>query len=523
MARSPLFQEVQRALRIASWLEQTGAGADEAVERIEAARWDRRRFLKTAVVAAAGASVTPIFKTTARGPQAPNVVIIGAGTAGLLCAYRLQQQGISARLFEASSRAGGRMFSLRNFFPDNQLTELGGEYIDSEHKTMRRLVDELGLKLNDLGGENPGGEHTYFFNNERLTVDANFIDQFRPVAKAVGADLKLIKVRGEISYDIPHAREIDRLSIPEWFEKRRISGLPTGVLRAAYVGEYGLEIDQQSALNLLMTMGDETPPDEFRIFGPSDERFHIAEGNDSVPTRLAERLKQPVEFGTRLEAIKSDGSGFTLALRTDNAATEAKADIVVLALPFTILRQLDVRVKLPEAKRKAIQELGYGTNAKLIAGFSRRVWEESHSTGYTFTDLEFQCCWETSRGQPGSHAILTNFAGGNFGLHLNEGELQDRAAGFASQVERIYPGAVGAFTKKAIRQHWPSSPFALGSYTCFKPGQYTTLADSVATPVGNLFFAGEHTSSEFNGYMEGAAESGERAAKEILARIGRRR
>jgi len=504
-------------------LERSGAGADEAVERIEAARWGRRRFLKTAVAAAAGATVMPVFKTAARGPQAANVVIIGAGTAGLVCAYRLQQRGIAARVIEASSRVGGRMFSLRNFFPDNQLTELGGEYIDSEHKTMRSLVEELGLKLNDLGGENPDGEHTYFFNNERLRFDAKFIDQFRPVAKAVAADLKLMKVDGDISYESPHALEVDRLSIPEWFEKRGISGLPTAVLRAAYVGEYGLEIDQQSALNLLLTMGDKTPPDEFRIFGPSDERFHIAQGNDSVPTRLAERLKQPSEFGTRLEAISSDGSGFKLALRTDSTTIEAKADIVVLALPFTILRQLDVRVKLPEAKRKAIRELGYGTNAKLIASFSRRVWEESHSTGYTFTDLEFQCCWETSRGQPGAHAILTNFAGGNLGLHLNDGDVQDRAAKFASQAERIYPGAVDAFTKKAVRQHWPSSPFVLGSYTCYKPGQYTTLANSVATPVGNLFFAGEHTSAEFNGYMEGAAESGERAAKEVLTRIGRRR
>jgi monoamine oxidase len=524
MARLPLFQDVQRALRIASWLEETGAGADEAVERIEAARWDRRCFLKTAVAAAAGASVMPVLKATSRGPEAPNVVIIGAGTAGLVCAYRLQHRGVMARVVEASSRAGGRMFSLRNFFPDNQLTELGGEYIDSEHATMRGLVDELGLKLNDLGAEkNPATEHAYFFNNERIRVDASFIEQFRPVAKAIAMDLKLMKVRGEISYDTPHSREVDRLSIPEWFEKRGISGLPTAVLRAAYVGEYGLEIDQQSALNLLLTMGDKTPSNEFRIFGPSDERFHIVEGNDSVPARLAERLTHPVEFGTRLEAITSDGSGFTLALRRDNATTETKADVVVVALPFTILRQLDVRVKLPEAKRKAIQELGYGTNAKSITGFSRRVWEESRSTGYTFTDLEFQCCWETSRGQPGTHAILTNFAGGDLGLHLNEGELHDRAATFASQAERIYPGAVDAFTKKAVRQHWPSSPFALGSYTCYKPGQYTTLADSVATPVGNLFFAGEHTSAEFNGYMEGAAESGERAAKQVLAKIGRRR
>jgi monoamine oxidase len=523
MARSPLFHDIQRALRMAARLERTGTSTAEGLERASEIGWNRRRFLRTAVGAVAGASVTPIFNAVARGPAAARVVIVGAGTAGLACAYRLQQRGIATRVIEASNRAGGRMFSLRNFFPDNQLTELGGEYIDSNHTTMRGLVKELGLTLNDLGAEQVSrGAHAYFFDNRLLPADGSFIDLFRPVAKAIADDLKQMKVRGEISYDTPHGREVDRLSIPEWFETRRITGLPTKVLRAAYVGEYGLELDQQSALNLLLTMGDETPPDDFRVFGPSDERFHIAEGNDSVPTRLAERLKNPVEFGTRLEAISGNGSGFTLTLRRDNAVTEAKADILVLALPFTILRELDVRITLPKAKRKAIRELGYGTNAKLITGFSRRVWDESGSTGYTFTDLEFQCCWETSRGQPGPHAILTNFAGGNLGLHLDEGELADRAGGFVSQVDRIYPGANDAFTKKAVRQHWPSSPFALGSYTCYKPGQYTTLADSVATPVGNLFFAGEHTSIEFNGYMEGAAESGERVAKEVLARIGHR-
>jgi monoamine oxidase len=257
MPRSPLFQDVQRAVRIASWLERTGASTAEGIERVEEIRWGRRHFLRTAVAAVAGASVTPIFKTAARGPQAPKVVVIGAGTAGLVCAYRLQQSGIAARVIEAGNRAGGRMFSLRNFFPDNQLTELGGEYIDSGHRTMRRLVDELGLKLNDLGAEkNPAGEHAYFFNNRLVPVDAGFIDLFRPVAKAIAQDLRLMKVDSQISYETPHAREVDRLSIPEWFEKRSVSGLAIRILRAAYVGEYGLEIDQQSALNLLLTMGD---------------------------------------------------------------------------------------------------------------------------------------------------------------------------------------------------------------------------------------------------------------------------
>ena len=525
MARSPIFQEVRRALRTASWLEQTRTGTAEGVERLEAAHWNRRRFLGTTLAAAAGATLAPVFRAAAKGPQAPKVVIVGAGTAGLICAYRLQEKGIAAKVIEASTRVGGRMFSLRNFFPNDQMTELGGEYIDSDHATMHRLVKELGLTLNDVGGDGKSRDaHAFYFNGRMIPVDATFIDMFRPVARAIADDLKQMKVRGhnglEVSFEKPHTREVDRLSIAEWFEQRGVTGLPVSILRAAYVGEYGLEIDQQSALNLLLTLGDETSEDEFHPFGESDERFHITEGNDAVPTRLAERLKRPVELGVHLESVASHDHGFQLRLRRDGGTTEEVADIVVLALPFTILRQLEVNVRLPEAKRKAIKELGYGTNAKLIAGFSRRVWEDAHKTGYTFTDLPFQCCWETSRGQPGSHAILTNFAGGNLGLHLDDGDIPARAAEFVSQVEKIYPGANEAFTNKAIRQHWPSSPFVRGSYTCYKPGQYTTLAGRVAAPVGNLFFAGEHTSEEFNGYMEGAAESGERAAKEVLAKIG---
>jgi monoamine oxidase len=183
-------------------------------------------------------------------------VIVGAG-AGVVCAYRLQQQGIAPRVIEASTRAGGRMFSLRNFFPDNQMTELGGEYIDSDHKTMRGLVKELGLTLNDLGAnEEPEGAPAFYFENRLFPVDGSFVDLFRPVATAIADDLKQMKVRGKINYETPHAAEIDRLSIAEWFEKRGISGLVVRMLRAAYVGEYGLEIDQQSALNLLLTMGD---------------------------------------------------------------------------------------------------------------------------------------------------------------------------------------------------------------------------------------------------------------------------
>jgi monoamine oxidase len=532
MARSPVFDDIRRAFRIAAHLERTRRSTSEGLERLEEAAWSRRRFLRTAITATAGAAATPLFAQCQCACEAPRVVIVGAGVAGLVCAYRLQQNGIPARVIEASTRVGGRMFSLRNFFPDSQVAELGGELIDSEHTHLRDLAKELGLTLTDLAYDDGPNGHDYFFDGVPVRTDADFVDMFREVFSKIDADVKPMRVRGEIEYSTPHAGEMDKLSIDEWFAKRNVTGPIRKVLEAAYRGENGLEIGEQSALNLLTMMGEQ-PYGEIHLFGRSDERYHIAEGNDSVPTRLAQKLECEVELGTWLEAISMNGRGYTLAAKRDGQVTNIDADIVVLAIPFTTLRNVDTKkIDLPEEKRRAINELGYGTNAKLMAGLSRRVWtqttvdndarSDARYTAYTFSDLPFQCCWETSRGQLGTHAILTNFVGGRYGADFSQGTLAERASAFIADVDKIFPGSQAAFTNQAVRQHWPSSPFVRGSYTCFKPGQVCAFEDTIKAAVGQIYFAGEHT-SQASGFMEGGVESGERVAKEILKKVGHRR
>ncbi|MGH9429858.1 MAG: flavin monoamine oxidase family protein, partial [Terriglobia bacterium] len=122
------------------------------------------------------------------------------------------------------------------------------------------------------------------------------------------------------------------------------------------------------------------------------------------------------------------------------------------------------------------------------------------------------------RGQKGMHGVLTNFAGGRRGLAMGEGTPEERAVKFVAHLEAIFPGAVAAHTKQAVRFFWPSSPLSQGSYACYKPGQYTTIAGAEREAVSGLHFAGEHTSLEFQGFMNGASESGERVAQEILRR-----
>jgi monoamine oxidase len=184
------------------------------------------------------------------------------------------------------------------------------------------------------------------------------------------------------------------------------------------------------------------------------------------------------------------------------------------------LRDVDVKLDLPAPKTLAIKELGYGTNAKLMVGFSSRPWRDAGSNGETITDLPFQGTWETSRLQPGTNGIITNFTGGNIGNAAGMGTPEERAAEFLDGFDVVFPGAKAAYNGKAARFHWPSYPLTKGSYSAYKVGQYTTITGVEAERFKNVHFAGEHTSLDAQGYMEGGALSGAIAADEVAASLG---
>src|SRR4029079_18560742 len=158
-----------------------------------------------------------------------------------------------------------------------------------------------------------------------------------------------------------------------------------------------------------------------------------------------------------LERIRRRPDGLVeCSLRQGAQTVTAAADHVVVAVPFTVLRDGTLDVDLSPAKRRAIAELGYGTNAKLMIGFSERTWRTRYaSSGSTLTDLPYQLTWDTSRHQAGAAGILTNFTGGRHGVDLGAGAAGDHAAAVAAQLDQVYPGLAAARTKEA-RFHWPS-------------------------------------------------------------------
>ena len=297
-----------------------------------------------------------------------------------------------------------------------------------------------------------------------------------------------------------------------------MSGWIRSLLDVGYTTEYGLEPDRQSALNLLTMIA--LDGDDFRIFGDSDERFHVRGGNDQVPQRLAAKLADAIETGSALESLRGDRDGYVLGFRRDGASREVHARHVVLALPFTLLRKVALDVELPAAKQRAIRGLAYGSNAKLMIGYDRRVWRDHGGNGASVSDLGYQTSWDTSRKQAGRAGVLTNFTGGDQGIALGRGTPREQADAATADLERVFPGLAAARAgMREARFHWPSHPWTLGSYACFGPGDWTSFGGAMAEAVDGLHFAGEHCAEEAQGFMEGGCESGEAAAAQVLAAL----
>ncbi|MBX3699087.1 MAG: NAD(P)/FAD-dependent oxidoreductase [Dokdonella sp.] len=523
MARTALVDLLRRAAAISAIARQTGESVDDAIARDIQMRTDasRRRFLRQSVTASAAlmaAACAPTRMITGTG-GGDEVIVVGAGVAGLSCAWRLRQAGLKVRLYEAQERVGGRMFSLRDHFADGQVCELGGELIDTGHARIRALAAELGLVLDDLAEDPTHAFGDIWFADGRRYGEAEILRAFAPLAEAIRRDADSLPDE-EITYATPGGCEaLDRESMTQWLDRNGASGWLRKLIEVAYTTEMGLECEEQSALNFLTFIDPGT--EAFRIFGESDERFHVRGGNDSIVRALGAKLDDAIETGAVLEAIRQSPDGhYTLSFKRGGGAFEARAPKVVLAMPFTTLRRVRIDVELPPAKRRAIDELGYGTNAKLMIGFSERVWRTRHASGgATYSDLPYQTTWETSRMQPGAAGILTNFVGGTHGVEIGHGTPKQQADRTSAELDAIFPRIGAARTgMREARMHWPSFPWTLGSYACFRPGQWTTIRGAVGERVGNLHFAGEHCAFDNQGFMEGGVETGEWAAQAILGK-----
>jgi monoamine oxidase len=320
------------------------------------------------------------------------------------------------------------------------------------------------------------------------------------------------------------------MSVYSWIESRVPGGHGSAfgrLLDAAYNEEYGAETTDQSALNLLYLLAYQPAPKGFDVFGVSDERYHIAGGNERLPEAIATGLRD-VRTGWALTALARNADG-TVTL-TFAGGVKVVADQVIVTVPFPVLRTLDYsRAGFDDLKTTAIEQLGAGRNAKLQLQFATRLWNTSGpwgiSNGDSYTDLGYQNTWDVTRGQAGATGILVNYSGGAVAgafspsTPYSDASQSPGVSGYAKallkQLEVVFPGLSRQWTGKATLSTPFLDPNLRCSYSYWRVGQYTSFAGYEGVPQGPIHFAGEHCSQDFQGYMEGGAREGARAALEV--------
>lgn len=511
MARTPLFARLRHQLRLALAAEREGLSIDEVARRD---LLSRRELLRGAGAVAAAPLVAAFASACEGGSSGARVAVIGGGLAGLHAAYRLARLGVDVDVYEASSRSGGRTFTARGMLAGDQLCELGGELIDSGHATMHALVEELGLRLDDRV-EAPGVRAETFFFGGRVVPEEEILAAWAPVAPLLAAALE-----GAESNDATYAT-LDETTMRDWLADHVADETLRAILDVAYVGEYGRETDRQSVLNLVYLIGSDDAS-AFHVFGVSDERYHIHEGSDAIASAMAAELGERVRLEHRVTALAEGSAGGVRVSATGGAgATTEDYDRVIVATPFSTLRNVEIGLPLSEDKRAVIDELQYGTNAKLMLQLTSKPWRQppQPASGAGFADNGAQTFWETSIGQDGDEGILTHFVGGDRGVEIGDGTPESQAAVALPLLDAVFPGVQTAYGDRALRMHWPTVPTVMGSYSCYAPGQWAYYGVE-GEAEGLLHFCGEHTSLEFQGYMEGAAETGLRAAMEVADALG---
>jgi monoamine oxidase len=521
MARSPLARRLGEAASVASEAAARDISADEALD--DRATLRRRELLAGGAGLAAAAMLSGRLSRAAIAAAGPRIVVIGGGLAGLTCAYRLKQAGHQAALHEASDRLGGRCWTRRGDFVAGQIAEHGGELIDQGHTQTRQLAQHLGLNLDNLLSAEANGTDPFYYFDGRPYSFAEATDDLKQIWQQLHKDVSAASYPTLYNLSTQRGRELDRMSIADWIQAYVPGGLRSRLgqlLDVAYNIEYGAETNVQSSLNMLYLLGY-SGQGQLRIFGPSNEKYHVRGGNDQITDRLADALQGQITRESQLVAIarNSDG-GYRLSFRSGLATSTVNADRVVLALPFSILREVDYsKAGFSKLKDTAIRELGMGTNSKLHLQFDSRHWNTLGNQGDTYADTGYQTTWDVTRAQSGTPGILVDYTGGKVGASFGSGTPAERAGRFLKQVEPVLPGISSHWNGRATVDYWLGNPWTKGSYSYWKVGQYTEFAGVEREPEGRCHFAGEHTSVDFQGYLNGAVETGERAAGEILAAL----
>lgn len=444
-----------------------------------------------------------------------DVVVIGAGLAGLSAARKLVEAGRTVAVLEARDRVGGRT---HGGVLEGALIDLGGTWLGEGHTQMYALVEQLGLEtfptwndagklLLDLGGkQSPLASHkgaTPKLNPIALADLAQGLARFEKLARSVDPAKP---------WAHPKAEHLDSQTYESWV--RRNLKTPTGRSYFRVLAEALYSADG-SDMSLLHTLFYTVSNGDMETLASTDkgaQKDRVVGGSVLVSQRLSEGLD--VRLNSPVARIAQDDAGVTVTTRNGETVTASHA---IAAIPPTLSGRIDYQPIMPAWRDQLTQRVPAGTVAKCFAAYPKPFWREAGWNGQAVSDRgPVKITFDVSPPEA-EVGILIGFVEGGEARRWQRLPDEERRRQVLACFVRYF-GPEAANPTSYLEQDWSAEEFTRGCYGAhFTPGVWTSYGDILRDPVGRIHWAGAEYAVEWNGYMEGAVRSGRKTAEEILA------
>jgi monoamine oxidase len=481
---------------------------------------DRREFLKIGFLAASAKLAA--LRSGSFGPQAlphstspKKVLIVGAGLAGLVAAYELTQAGHDVTIVEAQLRPGGRVHTFREPFADGLYAEAGASRISEIHDLTLHYAKQFGLQLVPFLPNKPS--RVFLLKGKRILarsrtdLDLSRVPlDLRPEERRLGMEGltekylgPALRVMGDprvLDWPNTATKAYDRVTMAEFLRRQ---GASHGAIELFEYPFQSAEEDPVSFLyNLREIWYDSRPAMRYKIDG----------GNDLLPKAFAAKLQERIHYGLPVTRIEQDSRKVRAVASQLGTHHTFEADHLICTVPFPVLRRVEVYPPFSERRRRAIAELQYMPETRVIMQCRTRYWEAEGHNGFGMSDLP-QEIWHPTHDQPGTRGLLVSRTFLSMGQSVGATSEEKRLEFVSREMEKVHPGLLGNL-EGAVSKIWQIDPWAGGAISLHAPGQLTTTCADIERPEGRVHFAGEHTSG-WPGWMQGALQSGLRAAKEV--------
>lgn len=471
---------------------------------------NRREFLQQSALAAA----VSFSSLKAKGP-ARKVIIAGAGLSGLSAAYELVRAGHDVTVLEAQARPGGRVFTLRAPFSDNLYAEAGAMFIPTSHDLTLHYVKEFELQLDPR--VTPNLSAVTYVRGKRIVYSEG--GSAEPLFKLTPEEqqLGLGGLWGKCNFDAVYqelgdpadpnwsvVKKYDQISYQDFLRSRGLSEEAVALMTYGSGDIWGDGLASVSALTWLR--------DSLHL-RTSTEEYKIRGGNDLLPKAFALKLAENIRYGSPVVKVEHSDKNVRATYLQAGTHQTIEADRLIFAIPFSVLRRIEVSPRFSPEKQKAIDELPYFSAARVSLQARKRFWVAEGLNGFGRTDLPIANVFDMTANQPGVRGILQSYLGGPRARKLAELKESERISFVLEQAEKLFPGIRENF-EVGVSKCWDEDEWARGASSWYRPGQMSELWPHMARPEGRVHFAGEHTSAWIR-WMQGALHSGNRVAREV--------